>query len=390
MTSRLLLNPRLPAVEFEELRALQSRLDVYPNHLWLLSSGSSSVVGQSNKLIGLSRHALETSSAAVNRHLASTAADVWGAILPDYHVGGLQIQIRASLSGARVVDFTVMLADSKFNQIVHDFCLRLFNDKITMLSLVPTQVFDIVDQEIPAPPSLRAVIIGGAALSDELYRKARALGWPLLPSFGMTECCSQIATAELATLNASETPALRILEHCQVETREEFGVPDLLVLKSESLLTGFFQKINGVWEFTDPKKDGALLTQDRVRLHGRHWLQALGRVTDFVKVKGEGVDLEGLRSRFFEAWSLSEREHAAIVDIPDARDGAKLVLVTEKSMDLSLMEQRQRLQAWNISAFPPERLQAVDPLDALPRTELGKIAWARLRAVLQQNARSGG
>ena len=36
---------------------------------------------------------------------------------------------------------------------------------------------------------------GGGAVSDELYRDARALGWRVLPSYGMTECCSQVATA---------------------------------------------------------------------------------------------------------------------------------------------------------------------------------------------------
>ena len=62
-------------------------------------------------------------------------------------------------------------------------------------SLVPAQVLDLVRAGLRPPPVLRAIVVGGGAISAELYRDARALGWPVLPSYGMTECCSQIATA---------------------------------------------------------------------------------------------------------------------------------------------------------------------------------------------------
>lgn len=45
-------------------------------------------------------------------------------------------------------------------------------------SLVPTQVVDLVNGEIQAPPGVRCIIVGGGALDMETGRRARALGWP--------------------------------------------------------------------------------------------------------------------------------------------------------------------------------------------------------------------
>jgi o-succinylbenzoate---CoA ligase len=166
--SHVLLNPRMPE---EERRRLESLVVDLPGHVWLATSGTTGAL----KLTALSKRALLASAAAVNRHLQSDDRDVWLCVLPTFHVGGLGIYARAFLSGARVVTSGW--------------------EDVTLASLVPAQVTDLVRDRVEAPPSLRAVVVGGGALSEELYAAARALGWPLLPSYGMTECCSQVATA---------------------------------------------------------------------------------------------------------------------------------------------------------------------------------------------------
>ncbi|HEX6085416.1 MAG TPA: AMP-binding protein, partial [Thermoanaerobaculia bacterium] len=94
--SHVLLNPRMPAAERERLQSFVTEL---PGHLWLATSGTTG----SLKLTALSKRAMLASAAAVNRHLQSTASDVWLCVLPSFHVGGLGIYARAFLSGARVV-----------------------------------------------------------------------------------------------------------------------------------------------------------------------------------------------------------------------------------------------------------------------------------------------
>lgn len=381
----LLLNPRLAKVEREGFARLEGRLKSFEDHYWIASSGSTSV--HAAKVIGLSKDALRASAAAVNRRLGATVGDVWGLSLPTFHVGGLGILIRASLSDSRVADLRPLTEGQGFRDIAEDFVARLHRERVTLLSLVPTQVFDLVDLELAAPPNLRAVIVGGASLAPELYHRGVALGWPLYPSFGMTECGSQIATARrIGTGDA--IPPLEILDHCECRNWSAEGLDDLLAIKSAALLTGQYRLDDqGDWTFEDPKIDGELRTQDRVELFAAgpggpsQFLRPLGRSTDFVKIKGEGVDLARLRESFFADWKDDERERAVLIDVPDVRDGAAIWLCLENGSVPEILI-RQRLQTWNTSAFPTERIREVAHVDRLPRTELGKIAWAKLRESL--------
>src|SRR5690242_12710153 len=93
--AHVLLNPRMPSDEETRLRSLVIDL---PGHLWLATSGTTGVL----KLAALSKRAMLASAAAVNRHLASDANDLWCCVLPEFHVGGQGIFARAFLSGARV------------------------------------------------------------------------------------------------------------------------------------------------------------------------------------------------------------------------------------------------------------------------------------------------
>lgn len=322
--SHLLLNPRMPA---EERSRLESLVVDLPGHLWLATSGTTGVL----KLTALSKRAMLVSAAAVNRHLHSDANDVWLRVLPRFHVGGLGIHARAFLSGAQVVTEGW--------------------DGVTLASLVPAQVTDLVKRGTRAPASVRAVIIGGGALSSTLYESARALGWPLLPSYGLTECCSQVATA------TSGSPELMLLDH--VEVRIELD--GRLSLRSEALLTGYATSEG----FVDPKVEGWLTTDDVAAVEGK-MLRVEGRRGDFVKIGGESVDLSRLDRILAELGA-----DAAVVAIPDERLG-HVIGVAITSDDVSVLD------AFNARVFPFERVRRVIRVAAIPRTALGKIVRNRI------------
>jgi O-succinylbenzoic acid--CoA ligase len=285
------------------------------------------------KLVALSKRALLASAAAVNRHLASDASDVWCNVLPTFHVGGLGIHARAFLSGARIVND--------------------LEEGATLASFVPAQVSDVVRAGRVAPPSLRAVVVGGGALSEELYAAGRGLGWPLLPSYGMTECCSQVATAR------AESPELVLLDHVDARIEED----GRLALRSEALLTGY-ATADG---FRDPKVDGWLITEDYSSLDGRV-LRVQGRSADFVKIGGESVDLSRLDRILAELGA-----DAAVVAVPDERLGHVIALVVA-SGDADAIA-----AAFNARVLPFERARSIRRVTEIPRTPLGKIVRKHLQ-----------
>lgn len=324
--SHVLLNPRMPA---EERQRLESFVTGLPGHVWLATSGTTGAL----KLTALSKDALLVSAAAVNRHLQSDANDVWLCVLPTFHVGGLGIYARAFLSGARIV------TDGW--------------EGVTLASLVPAQVIDLVRGRTVAPRSLRAVIVGGGALAEEVAVEARALGWPLLASYGMTECCSQVATA------TPDSPELVLLDHIEARIEED----GRLALRSAALLTGYATGDG----FVDPKIDGWFVTEDIASIAGRT-LRVEGRSRDFVKIGGESVDLSRL-DRVLAAIGAD----AAAIAIPDDRLGHVVGLAIAGGDANAIVE------AFNARVFPFERARRIVRVEEIPRTPLGKIMRSRLQ-----------
>jgi len=339
--THLLLNPRLPRDERERLERLYAAAPALPAHVWLATSGTTG----SLKLVALSKRAILASAAAVNRHLDSFSRDVWCCVLPTFHVGGLGIHARAALSGARIVSAS---------WDAPAFIETCNAERVTLASLVPAQVRDL--QGMRPPASLRAIVVGGGALAADLYESARAEGWPVLPSYGMTETASQVATATL------ESADLVLLDH--VEARSE--ADGTLAFRGESLLTGYATESG----FEDPKIDGWFATPDLGSIEGMI-LRIVGRSGDFVKIGGESVDLARL-DRILAEIDAS----AAIVAARDERLGHVIHLAVAAGDAEALPE--AIVEAFNGRVLPFERIRAVHRVEAIPRTPLGKLRRADL------------
>lgn len=334
--SAVLLNPRMP--EYER-RRLQDLAPPIPGHVWLATSGTGGVF----KLAGLSKRALLVSAEAVNRRLASDERDVWCCPLPTFHVGGLSIYARAFLTGARV--FPLSWDPRRFAAL----------SGVTLASLVPAQVSDLVREGLTPRGELRAVVVGGGALAPGLYSEARALGWPLLPSYGMTECSSQVATAR------GESPELYLLDHVSARVERD----GRLALRSEALLTGYASP-NGL---IDPKVGDWLITEDLASLEGSR-LRIFGRQGDVVKVGGESVELARLDRILVEMGA-----DAAVYPIPDERLGTVIGLAIA-SGDAGSIEAE-----FNRRVLPFERPRRVIRVAEIPRTDLGKVIRSRIIAL---------
>lgn len=344
--SHVLINPRTS--ESDQLR-LQGILDVaqQPGHLWLATSSGT-------KWVGLSKEAVLYSANAVNDNLQSNSMDHWINVLPSFHVGGLAIWARSHLSGAAVHNL-----DGKWDPLA--FCRYTSEHFGTLTSLVPTQLYDLVQLKLPCPPSLRAVIIGGGALSSELYRDATKLGWKLLLSYGMTECASQIATADLGG-----SGQLEILPHIEVMVQSN----SQLCFKGPSLLSGYVVDRQGQFEFFDPKKEGWFWSEDCGRVEGS-FLTPLGRLDEMVKVGGESVNMAALEAILQAAKAeLGLQQEVTLIAYPDARLGNVVQLAAVATSNESLTE---LVAKFDQRALPFERIRAIHLIPYMPKSALSKV-----------------
>jgi len=342
-------------------------------HVLFPTSGSSGAP----KWIALAKTALLASAAAVNRHLEVTQASCWGLALPLHHVGGFGVVARAHESGCRLATF-----GRRWDAPA--FAAWLAENAVTHTSLVPTQVHDLAAAGIQAPPSLRAVVVGGGHLDVETGSAARALGWPVLASYGMTEAASQIATQDFSALQypyrAAPIPLLPIW-------RAETTVDQKLRIAGPALFSGMLLRENETWHF-QARGGEWHETSDRVLLDN-HLLTPLGRADLRVKVLGELVDLEEIERKLAAASGGALSPGSFVVAAqPDPRMEHRLVPVFDASVAASAVQ--DALAAYAAQAPGFRRLGPAVTLDPLPRSALGKPRRAEIAARIASGERSFG
>lgn len=128
------------------------------------------------------------SALASAQRLGRRNDDRWLGVLPLYHVGGLNVLFRSAFAGT-TVDLVTRFDPADIDH-------RLTYTPVTLVSLVPTMLYRLLEaRQQPWNPSLRMVLLGGAAASDALLTRCREEGIPVAATYGLTEACSQVATA---------------------------------------------------------------------------------------------------------------------------------------------------------------------------------------------------
>lgn len=319
------------------------------------------------KWVGLTKQSLLASAAAVNSHFDITAQDHWLLALPTHHVGGFGILARAHLSGSAVTRL-----QGKWNAMAFvDACNTA---RATLVSLVPTQLFDIVTARLACPPSMRVVLVGGGALSPEIAQAAQALRWPICRTYGMTETASQVAS------QAQNGDDMEVLPIWDLSTDAE-GV---LTICGSAMAQGYAFQENGQWTWQPIPPETGLRTRDRVELWtqgGKHLLRFIAREAGIVKILGELVALGPIQERIDSLRMQLGLLHgdAAVGDVPDARKEHALVLIVSGMSDADTA----RLQtALNAQLRPLEHIHQTRHVAAIPRSDLGKVRLAALRVIL--------
>ena len=332
--------------------------DSLHSHLIFETSGSSGV----SKWVVHRKSALIKHAQLVNTHLGITMNDVLGLVLPQYHVGGFGVIARAITSGSVLAQYR-----EKWSACA---CVEfLTRENVSVLSLVPTQVVDIVGEELSCPECVRIAVVGGGQLGSDVRDRAVKLGWNIQESYGMTETGSQIATSIVSEAD-DDNGYLPLIDGWQVR----LGSEGMLEVKGECLFEGYLNDRSKGRVFTDPKKDGWFTTSDHVDLlekEGATKLKFLGRRDQQVKILGELVDVSALENRL----SGQLKIEAYLISLPDERRGARLFPVVDHAENAGLITR--------LSWSGLERLEKPVIITEFPRNEMGKLQRTKLAEAVE-------
>ena len=362
--THIFLNPRLSTEVREKILAVLASPPL-ENHVWVASSGTESARTDSIKLVALSKKAFLIAADAVCKQFAIESSDVYLNVLPLFHVGGLATLARAVVSGCNLHSANTM---EKWDPLL--FCRQLQDGKVTVTSLVPTQIFDLVAQNQKAPPSLRFAFVGGGALTQELALKAKNFGWNLISTYGMTETAAMMAYGT-STLPSDVYTLLPHITDCRLNDSGN------LQIQSEALFSGYgFVSSEGCLQFINPLENCWFTAGDRAIVRGRE-VQILGRESELVKIKGESVSLFFINNAF-DNFCLDKNIlcKKIIIALPDERSGFSLCLVTEKEISSDVLEEFNRAQ------LPYQRIHRQAAVAKIPLTPVGKVDFSSLRDLL--------
>lgn len=361
------LNPRLEDAEkntFFELKNEFEKTHGERGYILVASSGTSQSQNESSKLIALKVSAVLNSASRVNGYLQATVQDNWGLALPSFHVAGLGVRARASLARAKVFELDWQMATIR---------TQINENNIAFLSLVPAQVFDLLQAGVQASPTLKKVFVGAGSMTDEIREGILGLGWPVVETYGMTETASMIAIRE-------KTSDFKVMDGVEVRIQN-----DRLQLRCNSMLSAVVQKKSGQIHVETFTASDWYETRDQVELReasGSTYLHLLGRQTDYLKILGEGVSLTELRGQL-QSLLLQHGLSptcAEICPLDDLRTGHRLVLVFEKQVDTYQAD--TVFKQFNLKVRPYEKLAEVVFIERMPRTELGKLKTEELKRII--------
>ena len=278
----------------------------------------------------------EASAIASAWNLGVDPDDRWLCCLPLWHVGGLSILHRSAIYGT-----TAVLHDGFDSARVRG---ELAGGAITQVSLVSTMLRRLIDAGMSEWPGLRAALVGGGPIPGDLLEWAESRGFPLVPTYGMTETASQVVTGGRPLLG--------------VELR--LGDGGEILVRGPMVAAGAADA------------DGWLHTGDRGRLDGDGSLHVEGRLDDVIVTGGENVAAAEVEEALLAHPAVAD---AGVVGRPDPEWGeaiTALVVVRGEVGDEELLTHcRARLPGFKVP-------KAIERRAELPRNAAGKLVRGRL------------
>jgi o-succinylbenzoate---CoA ligase len=226
--------------------------------------------------------------------------DRWLLCMPLFHAGGLNIIHRCMLAGAGLV----LHADFDAEAVSR----AIDTDGVTIVSFVETMLRRVIAARggRPFPPSLRAIVVGGGPIGDDLIDACPAV----LPSYGLTESGSMATLVRpdargdarrCAGLPLADT-RMRIVDD---EGRERpAGEEGSIELAGPTVMRGYIG---------DPDATRAAIRDGWLRTGDIGWIDAVGSL--HVSARREDLILSGGENIYPAEVEAAMRAHPAVAEV---------------------------------------------------------------------------
>lgn len=323
-----------------------------------VAEGTAVVVGTSGstgepKGVELSAAALRHSARASLDRLGARPGERWLCCLPATHVAGLAVLVRSLVSGTEPVlaeraDAATLAAGS--------------GSGCAHVSLVPTQLQRLLQEADPPGPlaGFSSVLLGGAAAPAGLLAAARAVGVPVVTTYGMTETCGGCVYDGVP------------LDGVRVAVRGESG---RIWIGGPVLFSGYRGQRDGAAAL----RHNWFRTGDLGRLDSSGQLTVRGRADDVINTGGHKVVPGEVAAALQTCPGVKD---VAVVGQPDPEWGQRVIAVVvpadpedPPTLELLRLHVRERLPRY----AAPSKVVMVDAVPMLPS---GKHDIVRLRQEL--------
>lgn len=302
--------------------------------------------GGALKLAQFDRAAIDAAVASSALALEATPHDRWLCCLPLAHVGGLLVLLRAVLLGAPVT------VHASFDPVA----VGAERDA-RFVSIVPAMLLRLLDANADLS-HLRAILVGGSALSAGLRARAEAADARVIETYGLTESSGGVVYdgRPLAGTRA------------RIDPRDQ-GIQ----LRGPTLMLGY--RFDGEGTAAAFTEDGWLRTFDAGLLDPEGRLRVLGRLDDLIKTGGERVWPDEVEHALRDHAKVADASVAGRIDPEWGQRVVAYVVPADPASPPTLQELRDHVSITLPRHKAPRELVLVDDL---PRTASGKVRRGRL------------
>lgn len=245
------------------------------------------------KTLRLEKKAMVNSAIATGKHFKLEPGDRALHCMPASYVAGKMMMVRAIVLGLKIDIVTPSSHPFDGTFRTYDF-----------VALVPLQLqhsLDYLDR-------VEKVIVGGAAISDDLVAMVQNAPCEIYETFGMTETITHIATRPINNLKGKALPPFTAMEDIIIKTDDR----NCLVVIAHHL------------------NEEQIITNDVVKMHSENSFELIGRIDNMINTGGVKVYPERIERKLN---SLIPHRFF-ITDQKDDTLGFRVVLILESDSDV--------------------------------------------------------